>query len=232
MKQIKNNIQQLQTQIKQAETKHHRPTGSVKLLAVSKTWPAHLLREVADTGQYRFGENYLQEALIKIHELSDLPLEWHFIGPIQSNKTKEIAQHFDWVHSIDRLKIARRLTEQRPKNLPPLNTCIQVNIDNEVSKSGVITNEVFPLAKQIYRMEHLKLRGLMIIPSRHQDQHYSSFRKAHDLFTALADTYPDIDTLSMGMSVDMEVAIANGSTMVRIGTALFGDRISSTNKAE
>lgn len=232
MKPIKNNIQQVQTQIKQAEIQHHRPANSVSLLAVSKTWPASLLREAADAGQYRFGENYLQEALIKIHALSDLPIEWHFIGPIQSNKTRDIAQHFDWVHSIDRLKIARRLSEQRPESLPSMNVCIQLNIDNEISKSGLQESEVFSLAEQIQALQHLKLRGLMIIPTRQQDQQYSSFHKAHDLFISLTTKYPDIDTLSMGMSADMDAAIAAGSTMVRIGTALFGDRISSKSKTE
>jgi len=205
-----------------AQKQHH----SVQLLAVSKTWPADDLRKIAELGQHCFGENYLQEALSKITALSDLDLEWHFIGPIQSNKTKDIAAHFDWVQSIDRLKIAKRLSDQRPLNLEPLNICIQVNIDDESSKSGVNSAEVLNLAKQITQLENLELRGLMIIPQKTNDVHkqQSSFQKAQALFSQLANLYPSVDTLSMGMSGDMEAAIAEGSTMVRVGTALFGNR--------
>lgn len=203
-----------------------KPSNSVQLLAVSKTWPAEELRKLANQGQHCFGENYLQEALTKIDALADLNLEWHFIGPIQSNKTKDIATHFDWVQSIDRIKIATRLSNQRPKHLERLNICIQVNIDNEVSKSGVNSDDVLNLAQQIASLDNLQLRGLMIIPKKTSDpvQQQQSFKKAYSLFLQLTEIYPSVDTLSMGMSADMDAAITEGSTMVRIGTALFGQR--------
>jgi len=204
----------------------NRPAGSVQLLAVSKTWPAALLREATQAGQHCFGENYLQEALIKIEELADLNLEWHFIGPIQSNKTKDIATSFDWVQSLDRLKIAQRLSNQRPSGSPSLNICIQVNIDDEHSKSGVAIIDVLAFAEQIDKLEYLSLRGLMVLPSKTDDAGLQriAFQKSHQLFEQLKLIYPSVDTLSMGMSDDMESAIAEGSTMVRIGTALFGKR--------
>ena len=203
-----------------------RPVDCVQLLAVSKTWPSALLREAAQAGQRCFGENYLQEALLKIKELADLNLEWHFIGPIQSNKTKDIATSFDWVQSLDRLKIAQRLSNQRPINIPNLNICIQVNIDDEQSKSGVAIADVLAFAEQIDKLERLSLRGLMVIPSKTDDlnQQRIAFQKSHQLFEQLKSIYPSVDTLSMGMSGDMESAITEGSTMVRIGTALFGKR--------
>jgi len=218
--------------IEDAANKAHRPSNSVQLLAVSKTWPAQELRKLANAGQRCFGENYLQEALIKIAALADLDLEWHFIGPIQSNKTRDIAAHFDWVQSIDRIKIASRLSNQRPRNLEKLNICIQVNIDNESTKSGVNSNNVLSLAKEISQLDNLVLRGLMIIPQKTNDlalqQH--SFLKAHNLFKQLASLYPSVDTLSMGMSADMALSIQGGSTMVRIGTALFGKRHTPVNE--
>jgi len=183
-------------------------------------------------GQRLFGENYLQEALVKIDDLADLNLEWHFIGPIQSNKTKDIASHFDWVQSIDRLKIAQRLSNQRPSELADLNICIQVNIDNETTKSGVAMEDLLAFAEQINKLERLSLRGLMIIPAKTDDpeQQRTSFKKAYQLYTQLTDLYPTVDTLSMGMTADMTMAIAEGSTMVRIGTAVFGQRHTATGQ--
>lgn len=226
MSEIKKQRQQLLTQIKTAEQSAKKPANSVTLLAVSKTWPAEILRQAAEAGQTCFGENYLQEALIKINALADLELEWHFIGPLQSNKTKEVAENFDWIHSVDRDKIIQRLAKHRPLHLPPLNVCIQVNIDNETSKSGADVQQILLLAKQISQQERLCLRGLMIIPTPTTDitQQRISFQQAHILFTDLAARYPSVDTLSMGMSGDMALAITEGSTLVRIGTALFGQR--------
>lgn len=229
MTEIKNRFHAILDSIKQAEEQVQRAPGSVQLLAVSKTWPASELRQVAQLGQRCFGENYLQEALEKIEALADLNLEWHFIGPIQSNKTRDIAANFDWAQSVDRLKIANRLDQQRPDNWPPLNVCIQVNIDNEASKSGVLADEVLPLAEAIDKLERLRLRGLMVIPSRQisESAQRNSFRRAHKLYQQLQKRFDGIDTLSMGMTADLAAAIAEGSTMVRIGTALFGQRDSS-----
>lgn len=212
--------------IKLAEQQANRPQDSVQLLAVSKTWPASRLRELAEAGQTRFGENYLQEALEKIAALKDLALEWHFIGPVQSNKTREIAAHFDWAESVDRLKIAQRLSEQRPANLPPLNICLQVNIDNESSKSGVQPDKLMELAAAVSQLDNIRLRGLMVIPAIAEtiEQQLDAFGRAQQLFSQLKTAHPDVDTLSMGMSADMQAAITQGSTMVRIGTALFGER--------
>lgn len=200
--------------------------GLVKLLAVSKTWQAGAIRQLNQAGQRLFGENYLQEALVKMSTLADLDIEWHFIGPIQSNKTKAIAAHFNWVQSLDRVKIAQRLAKQRPENMPDLNVCIQVNIDNEASKSGITPAGLFCFAREISQIDGLVLRGLMIIPTKtkHEKQQRIAFKKAASLFQQLAEQYPTIDTLSMGMSADMILAIEEGSTMVRIGTALFGQR--------
>ncbi|RKZ80662.1 MAG: YggS family pyridoxal phosphate-dependent enzyme [Gammaproteobacteria bacterium] len=229
---IKKRLFVTNSNIKKGETAFNRQSGSVQLLAVSKTWPADVLRDAAMAGQRLFGENYLQEALVKIDELADLNLEWHFIGPIQSNKTKDIASHFDWVQSIDRLKIAQRLSNQRPSELADLNICIQVNIDNETTKSGVSIVDLLPFAEQINNLERLTLRGLMIIPAKTDDpqQQRASFKKAYQLYTQLADIYPTVDTLSMGMTSDMSMAIAEGSTMVRIGTAVFGQRLTATGQ--
>jgi len=220
------NLTNVTNHIEKAAKDHHRNPDDIQLLAVSKTWPAQVLREAATAGQQAFGENYLQEALTKIEHLKDLNLHWHFIGPIQSNKTKDIAQNFDWVQSVDRLKIAQRLSAQRPIHLPPLNVCIQVNIDNESSKSGISEIELDALAESIHSLDRIVLRGLMIIPSKTDDseQQRLSFRKAYRLYQQLAATYPSVDTLSMGMSGDMATAISEGSTMVRIGSALFGQR--------
>ena len=205
-----------------------RDPASVRLLAVSKTRPAGDVAEAFRAGQAAFGENYVQEALAKILELRGLPLEWHLIGPLQSNKTAEVAAHFDWVHSVDRLKIARRLAGQRPSSLPPLQVCLQVNIDGEDSKSGCAPAEAESLAREIaVSMPSLQLRGLMAIPC---PDNPAAFRALATLREALLAKIPALspevfDTLSMGMSADLEDAIRAGSTMVRIGTAVFGERV-------
>ncbi|MDF1587642.1 MAG: YggS family pyridoxal phosphate-dependent enzyme [Gammaproteobacteria bacterium] len=232
MQTLKNRLITIEDLIRNTEKQFNRPRQSVSLLAVSKTWPASLLRQLAEAGQQRFGENYLQEALTKIKQCADLDLEWHFIGPIQSNKTRDIALHFDWVHTVDRLKIAQRLSNQRPDDLAPLNICIQVNIDDEATKSGIAANALLPLAAEIAQLPHLNLRGLMIIPAKtdNVDQQQASFHKAHVLFEHLSSIYPGIDTLSMGMSGDMTLAIAEGSTMVRVGSALFGQRATTRHE--
>lgn len=218
--------------IKLAAQQAQRPANSVQLLAVSKTWPAARLRELAAAGQRRFGENYLQEALEKIQALEDLPLEWHFIGPVQSNKTRDIAAHFDWVHSIDRMKIAQRLAAQRPVGLPPLNICLQVNIDQEATKAGVLPDMLLELAQAISQLQNLCLRGMMIIPAIADTnaQQLETFDRAQQLFALLKTHHPQVDTLSMGMSADLTAAIAKGSTMVRVGTALFGERHTPTKQ--
>lgn len=226
MTKIKTQLSAISNTIKEAEKQANKPANSVRLLAVSKTKPAALIRSSFEAGQHCFGENYLQEALTKIAALSDLNIEWHFIGPIQSNKTKDIATHFDWVQSVDRLKIAQRLSNQRPTNLNKLNVCIQVNIDNEASKSGVAPDEIIDFAHQLALFDNILLRGLMIIPVKTNDTELQrqSFIRAKKLFTELSAIYPSVDTLSMGMTADMAIAIREGSTMVRIGTALFGQR--------
>jgi pyridoxal phosphate enzyme (YggS family) len=203
-----------------------RSPDSVRLLAVSKTHAPALIREAFEAGQTCFGENYVQEALDKIAALAGLPVEWHFIGPIQSNKTRPIAEQFDWVHGIDRLKIAQRLNEARPPGLSPLNVCIQVNVSGEASKSGCEPEEVAGLAQAVAAMPRLKLRGLMAIPEPTADialQH-QRFRMLAQLQDALNRDGLVLDTLSMGMSDDYQAAIEEGSTIVRIGTALFGQR--------
>ena len=226
MTQLNNQLNTILDHINLTEQQAERMPNSVKLLAVSKTQPADVIREAAEAGQRYFGENYLQEALIKINSLEDLQLVWHFIGPIQSNKTKDIAANFDWVQTVDRLKIAQRLDNQRPSSRGKLNICIQVNIDNESTKSGIAATALFELAEEISQLNNLLLRGLMIIPTHTDDplQQQHSFKQAQLLYKQLADIYPSVDTLSMGMSGDMAMAIAEGSTMVRIGTALFGIR--------
>lgn len=202
-----------------------RGTDSVTLLAVSKTRTAPELAALADQGQRDFGENYLQEALDKMDALAGRDLVWHFIGPIQSNKTRDIAARFDWVHSVDRLKIARRLSEQRPEGLPPLNVCIQVNVDDEASKSGVPLADVAELAAGVAALPNLALRGLMAIPRADSDDaSRGAFRQLAMTLSQLRNTMPGLDTLSMGMSADYGVAIEEGATVVRLGTALFGPR--------
>lgn len=201
----------------------------ITLLAVSKTKPSEMIKILAGEGQQDFGENYVQEAIGKINELKDVtangkPLIWHYIGHIQRNKTRDLAQYFDWVHGVDRLIIAERLSEQRPDNLPPLNICIQVNIDDEESKSGCQPDEVGCLVKQISQLPKLRLRGLMVIPAKNSETAFARTQALFEQNRALHANPSDWDTLSMGMSGDMEQAIANGSTMVRVGTAIFGAR--------
>ncbi|TWC73497.1 hypothetical protein FBY10_102226 [Pseudomonas sp. SJZ103] len=223
MSTIADNIGQVSQRIRAAADAVQRDAHSIHLLAVSKTKPAQALREAYAAGMRDFGENYLQEALGKQAELTDLPLSWHFIGPIQSNKTRAIAEHFAWVHSVDRLKIAQRLSEQRPADLPPLNICIQVNVSGEASKSGCTPADLPALANAISALPRLTLRGLMAIPEPTEDraEQDAAFARVRDLQNSL--NLP-LDTLSMGMSHDLESAIAQGATWVRIGTALFGAR--------
>ena len=223
MSTIADNIGLVSQRIRAAAQAVQRDESSVHLLAVSKTKPAQAVREAYAAGMCDFGENYLQEALGKQAELTDLPLSWHFIGPIQSNKTRAIAENFAWVHSVDRLKIAQRLSEQRPADLPPLNICIQVNVSGEASKSGCTPADLPALAQAISALPRVKLRGLMAIPEPTEDRaaQDAAFATVRDLQASL--NLP-LDTLSMGMSHDLESAIAQGATWVRIGTALFGAR--------
>ena len=223
MSTIAENIAKVRARIREAAQASQRDLATIGLLAVSKTKPAQAIREAHAAGIGDFGENYLQEALEKQAELSELPLIWHFIGPIQSNKTKPIAEHFAWVHSVDRLKIAQRLSEQRPAGLPPLNICLQVNVSAEASKSGCAPAELAALAQAVSQLPNLRLRGLMAIPEPTDD--VAAQRAAFARLRELRDGLPlPLDTLSMGMSHDLDAAIAEGATWVRIGTALFGAR--------
>ncbi len=233
---ISDHLQDIQQRIRSAARKAERDPESIQLLAVSKTQSANAILEAAAAGQRAFGENYEQEAISKILAIRsirpDLKLEWHFIGPIQSNKTRAIAEHFDWVHSVDREKIARRLSEQRPASLPPLNICLQVNISGEISKSGVHPDKLPDLAETVSKMPHLKLRGLMAIPepSTSPERQREPFGAMKTLFNQLRKAGYEMDTLSMGMSDDMDAAIEEGATTVRIGTAIFGKRNYSVQK--
>ena len=220
------NLQAVKARIEAAAKQCGRDAEGIELLAVSKTFGADAVRSAHDAGQCAFGENYVQEAVEKIAALSALPLIWHFIGPIQSNKTRQIAEHFDWVHSIDRLKIAERLADARPAVRSPLQVCIQVNIGDETSKSGVAPADAPELARAISRLPRLALRGLMSIPPVSTDTsvqrgYFAQLRRLRD---QIASQVCPLDTLSMGMSADLEAAIAEGSTMVRVGTAIFGTR--------
>ena len=223
---IADNLAQVHAQIEAACQAAGRTAGSVQLLAVSKTWGADAVRAAHAAGQSAFGENYIQEAVDKITALRDLPLQWHCIGPIQSNKTRLVAEHFDWVHSIDRLKIAQRLSAQRPAHLPPLQVCLQVNVDGGANKSGVSPQELPALALAVAALPHLRLRGLMTIPepAESEAQMRAVHRQAKALFDSLREQGLPLDTLSMGMSADLAAAIAEGSTLVRVGTAIFGQR--------
>jgi PLP dependent protein len=214
----------IRSQISEAERACNRQWGSVLLLAVSKTKPSEDIAEAYRAGQRHFGENYLQEALRKQQELGAYDITWHFIGPIQSNKTRPLATHFDWVHSVDSLKIAKRLSEQRPVHLPPLNICLQVNISDEHSKSGITLAELPELCEQVAGLPNLNLRGVMAIPAP-QDDFEQQRLPYKALYQAVAQlNRPDLDTFSFGMTGDLKAAIAEGSTIVRIGTALFGER--------
>ncbi|MBB3103417.1 YggS family pyridoxal phosphate-dependent enzyme [Azomonas macrocytogenes] len=225
MSTIAENIAKVGVRIREAAQAAARDSGTVKLLAVSKTQPAGSLRDAFAAGAADFGENYLQEALDKQAELADLAITWHFIGPIQSNKTRSIAEHFAWVHSVDRLKIAERLSAQRPAHLPPLNVCLQVNVSGEDSKSGCAAEAAPALARAIAALPNLHLRGLMTIPAPSDDpaEQRAAFARLRTLYERLGAELP-LDTLSMGMSQDLEAAVAEDATWVRIGTALFGER--------
>ena len=220
------NLQTVNNRIAEACKAAGRLQQSVHLLAVSKTWPAERVREAAGCGQSAFGENYVQEGLAKMAELADLSLEWHFIGPLQSNKTRPVAEHFAWVHTVDRLRIAERLSAQRPVELPSLQVCVQVNVSGEASKSGVAPAEAIALARAVATLPNLQLRGFMAIPEpgNNETQQRARFHILSELLLQARSAGLAVDTLSMGMSDDLEAAIAEGSTMVRIGTAIFGTR--------
>ena len=226
MTMIAENLHHVQTRITQACTHAGRAGDMVRLLAVSKTFAADAVAQAHAAGQTAFGENYIQEAVDKIQALRHLPLEWHCIGPIQSNKTRLVAEHFDWVHTIGRLKIAQRLSEQRPAHLAPLQVCIQVNVDGGASKSGVSTCDALALAQAVAALPRLHLRGIMCIPEPAPDfiATCAVFSGARALFDEIRQAGIPLDTLSMGMSADLEAAIASGSTMVRVGSAIFGQR--------
>ena len=223
---ISANLQAVHARIAAAARAAGRDEKDVSLLAVSKTWPATHVREAAAAGQRAFGENYVQEGVAKVAELAALGLEWHFIGPLQSNKTRPVAESFDWVHSVERMKIAERLSEQRPAGKTPLNVCLQVNVSGEASKSGCAPGEALALAKAIAALPNLRLRGLMCIPEPAEDVEAQRrpFRQLRELYEQLRAEGLPLDTLSMGMSHDIEAAIAEGATMVRVGTAIFGER--------
>jgi len=224
---ISANLQAVTQRIARACMQAGRTPASVSLLAVSKTWPAAAVREAAACGQRVFGESYVQEALPKLAELAGLGLEWHFIGPVQSNKTRPVAEHFDWVHSVDRLKIAERLSSQRPAALPPLNVCVEVNVSGEASKSGCTPDEASDLCRTVAKLPRLRLRGLMAIPEPDDEKSALArrrFGEVRNLLERLKAQGLELDTLSMGMSHDLEAAIMEGATMVRVGTALFGNR--------
>lgn len=230
---IRNNLLQVKQKIAKAARRNYQNPEVITLVAVSKTKPVSLIKEAILAGHYQFGENYVQEGIKKIQYFREVktekPLIWHFIGPLQSNKSKLVAKYYDWIHVVDRVKIARQLSAHRPPTLSPLNVLIQINISNEINKSGIPPCNLFELAESIRLLPHLKLRGLMAIPAimhNHKKQ-LKTFKKMVNLYTRLKKQHPDIDTLSMGMSDDMNIAILAGSTMVRIGTAIFGKRIPS-----
>jgi len=223
---IQTRMDAVRERIRAACAAYGRTPEDVTLLAVSKTFGPDVVQAAHAAGQIAFGENYIQEAVEKITALRHLPLQWHCIGPIQSNKTRLVAEHFDWVHTVDRLKIAQRLSEQRPENLPPLQVCIQVNVDGGPTKSGVAPDDALALAMAIAKLPRLRLRGLMCIPEPASDfvAACAIFERARGLFNTLNAEGLKLDTLSMGMSADLEAAIASGSTMVRVGSAIFGGR--------
>jgi pyridoxal phosphate enzyme (YggS family) len=223
---IASNLQHVRERIAQACAQAGRHVNEVTLLAVSKTFGPDAVRDACNAGQSAFGENYIQEAVDKIELLSGLPLQWHCIGPIQSNKTRLVAGHFAWAHTVDRLKIAERLSQQRPDDLPPLQVCIQVNVDGGASKSGVAPEQAADLAHAVAALPRVQLRRLMTIPepAANFEAQLAVHRKARELFDTLRDQGLALDTLSMGMTADLEAAIHAGSTMVRVGTAIFGGR--------
>lgn len=223
---IEANLQIVRRRIDEACAAAERAAGAVQLLAVSKTFPAEAVAQAAACGQRDFGENYIQEGVEKIVALAHLGLTWHCIGPLQSNKTRPVAEHFDWVHSVDRLKIAQRLSEQRPATLAPLNVCIQVNIDGGPTKAGVASDDALALAQAVAALPNLRLRGIMTIPEPTPDfaATLAVHQRAKALFDRLCASGLALDTLSMGMSADLEAAVQAGSTMVRVGSAIFGGR--------
>lgn len=230
MNTVHDNILTIKNEIKNIALECERDPNSIELIAVSKTKPVTLIEQAISAGQFAFGENYVQEGVEKIQffkqNMPNAPLIWHFIGPLQSNKTKLVAENFDWMHTIDRFKIAQRLNEQRPANMNKLNVLIQVNISQEASKSGIAPNQVAELVKQVIALPNLNLRGLMAIPEIENDfnKQLDVFKQMQQLLKSLQIDYPFLDTLSMGMSADMQAAIVAGSTMVRIGSAIFGAR--------
>ena len=226
MSTISEGLQAITTRISAAATAAGRALEDIQLVAVSKTFPPECIRAAFACGQRAFGESYVQEALEKINDLNDLPLEWHFIGPIQSNKTRAIAETFQWVHSVDRLRVAQRLSDARPALLPPLQVCLQVNISGEASKSGVAPAEVALLAEQVSHLSNVRLRGLMTVPRPTDDQEAqrAAFRSMRELLDNVRARGIALDALSMGMSDDLEAAIQEGATIVRVGRAIFGER--------
>ena len=229
---IQSRLREVQHRIRTTEQQYGRTAGSVTLVAISKGKSTEEIRAAYDAGQRRFGESYVQEALPKITLLSELDIEWHFIGPIQSNKTRHIAEHFPWIHSIDRIKVAQRLHDQRPRSLPQLNICLQVNISREQSKAGLDISKLAAFAGKIKAYDRLRIRGLMAIPA-HSDnfaEQRNMFRQVREAQEQLICAGWDLDSLSMGMSNDMEAAIAEGATLVRVGTAIFGERTSAAEK--
>jgi len=226
MNNLKENLHNVRARVQSACENAGRKPAEIAILAVSKKHSTERICALNAFGQQAFGENRVQEALPKIEELRDLDLVWHFIGPLQSNKTKEAARHFDWIQSVDRMKILQRLSQQRSTTLPALNILVQVNIDREPQKAGVMPEQTLELANAVHALPNLRLRGLMTIPKMASGEHDpgSSYQRMHELFTAIRDRGLEMDTLSMGMSADLESAIMHGSTMVRIGTDLFGPR--------
>ena len=226
MSTISEGLQAITTRISAAATAAGRALEDIQLVAVSKTFPPEDIRAAFACGQRAFGESYVQEALEKINDLNDLPLEWHFIGPIQSNKTRAIAETFQWVHSVDRLRVAQRLSDARPALLPPLQVCLQVNISGEASKSGVASAEVALLAEQVSHLSNLRLRGLMTVPRPTDDpeKQRATFHSMRQLLDSVRARGIALDTLSMGMSDDLEAAIQEGATIVRVGRAIYGER--------
>ena len=223
---VASNLQTVRDRIVRAEECAGREFDSVHLLAVSKTKDIEMIRAAYEAGQRAFGENYAQEAIEKSEALTDLNIEWHFIGPIQSNKTRGLASHMHWVHTVDREKIARRLSEQRPDHLAPLNVCVQVNVSGEASKAGVMPEQAEALAETILQLPRLRLRGLMAIPapSSIEAEQREPMRQLTELLASLQKKYAELDTLSMGMSADLEAAVKEGATIVRVGTDIFGTR--------
>lgn len=223
---VARSLEQVRSEIHAHELRYERQPGSVTLMAVSKKKPVSAIRDAIAADQRVFGENYVEEGVEKIQELADASLEWHFIGAIQSRKTAQIAEHFDWAHGVDRVKVARRLADQRPAGLPPLNVCLQVNLDNEPGKAGVGIDEVAELAGECANFDGITLRGLMAIPAPRTElaAQRKAFARLAACLSSLRNDLPSLDTLSMGMSADMEAAVAEGATIVRVGTAIFGAR--------